>query len=573
MINLKKNSLSDYSDIRNSQRIIQSNMSCRFDNNATLFPIHELSAHGFSFLCPTKLCFFREGAIFNKLSILNIDKMEIISAAGTVVHTSQFDLKNMRVGILFQKKQHINQINGIIRVFRHIPKIPLQIHLHDKKNQHPSPLAGNILDFTALSARATLPKLAEYQDLRKGKTVDCKIFIDDLVLFKGSATIFQTQKKSGGIILKFQDNPLDVVHIENVLKVKETGPDILTQLNQPSTNEQIGDDFKALTNDWRMYLSNCKQILDIEDGKNTYHTAHEKELLLQEIEPTIMPPLFEFIQRLNSIVDPINEQQHDQYREYFRNNLDPFLRASKIVSSSIDKPQGYPGDFKTIKLFFQPPYQGDTLYEKFVNKFLHSLDATKAHKERIDFLYNDICSAYAKATNDLSMMILGSGPAEELIRFLKNHKLNKPVYATLMDIDAYALADFSDRLQYISQDLFQPKLINMDILGIIRSGVKDPVKGKFQLTYCAGLFDYFSQTICKRLAKYLVKHTEATGMVIATNVLKQNSARHFMDYAGRWKIIHRDEKEMADLVPNGYSWKFFYDTTQTNLIQKIFKTN
>jgi len=111
VINLKKNSLSDYSDIRNSQRIIQSNMSCRFDNNATLFPIHELSAHGFSFLCPTKLCFFRQGAIFNKLSILNIDKMEIISAAGTVVHTSQFDLKNMRVGVLFHKKQHDYQID------------------------------------------------------------------------------------------------------------------------------------------------------------------------------------------------------------------------------------------------------------------------------------------------------------------------------------------------------------------------------------------------------------------------------------------------------------------------------
>lgn len=565
-----KNSESDYFDIRSSQRILQENMNCQFDDNPTLFPIYELSSHGFSFLCPIELCFFRRGAFFKKVSITNIEKLELIAASGTVVHTSQFDLKNIRVGLLFEKKQHINQIKGIIRVFRHIPKIPLKIKLSAQKSEPAHPVKGIILDFTALSARAHLPKLKEYQTLRKNKKVKCEIFIDNLTLFDGTATILRARKKSGELVLKFQEDPLDVVRIEKALNVKETAQEILAQFKSLPMTHRIGDDFKALINDWRMYMAYCKQILDIEEGKNKGFSIQEKELLLQEIEATLTPPLHQFIERLNIIVDSIDDRQQKKYREYFRYNLDSFLRASKIVASSIDKLQGYPGDFKTIKLFFQSPYQGDTLYENFVNHFLHSLDAVKAHKERIDFLYNEICNAYKEVKDDLSIMILGPGPAEELIRFLKNHTLEKPVRVSLLDMDAYALADFSDRVQYISQDLFEAKLINMNILGILRSGAEDPVSGKYHLTYCAGLFDYFSQTICKRMVKYLAKHTQESGLIITTNVHKNNRSRHFMDYAGRWEITHRNEKDMADLVPRKYKWEFFYDSSGTNIIQKIF---
>jgi len=573
VINLKKNSLSDYSDIRNSQRIIQSNMSCRFDNNATLFPIHELSAHGFSFLCPTKLCFFRQGAIFNKLSILNIDKMEIISAAGTVVHTSQFDLKNMRVGVLFHKKQHDYQIDKKIRVFRHIPPVPLNIEIQIQKKQKGRSILGKILDFTATSARITLDDPQEVVNILKQETTSVKIYANDYIFFTGPATTLKKQEKDGEIILKFTQQPLDVLKIEEVLKVKENSLAIIDLINSVPTKKDFRDDFKALICDWQNYFTKCKQILDMEEDKQIYQSDEEKKLLIKEISDGFLPPLHTFVDRLNVIADQIEEKESLSYKKYFRENLDSYFRNSKIVSSTIDKFHGYSGDFITIKHFFQSPDRGDSLFAKFINTFVFSLDAVKAHRERIDFIYKEIQTAYKKAEKKLSILILGSGPAEELLRFLKENQLTKPVQATLIDFDAYALTDFSDRLQYIPKEMFDVRLINIDILSILKSGVADTIKEKYQLTYCAGLLDYFSQTICKRMVKYMIGHTEPNGQLIITNVHKKNATRRFMDYVLRWQIFHRDEKQMEQLIPPGHKGQFFYDSLQTNIFQKIYMSH
>ena len=96
------------------------------------------------------------------------------------------------------------------------------------------------------------------------------------------------------------------------------------------------------------------------------------------------------------------------------------------------------------------------------------------------------------------------------------------------------------------------------------------LKGKYNLTYCAGLFDYFSETICKRLVKFLITHTESEGVVVITNVHKKNRARHVMEYCGGWEIVHRDEKEMSTLVPPECKFEFGYDKTGANIFLRIF---
>jgi extracellular factor (EF) 3-hydroxypalmitic acid methyl ester biosynthesis protein len=196
-------------------------------------------------------------------------------------------------------------------------------------------------------------------------------------------------------------------------------------------------------------------------------------------------------------------------------------------------------------------------------------DAVTAHQERIQFLYEEICRNYKSSKGEFSFLAFGSGPAEEVIRFVKNNSLQKTVNATLLDMDAFALADFSERLQYMPRKNFEVELINFNILNILRDQEKNPIKKNYSLTYCAGLFDYFKKTICKRLVRFFINHTEPGGSIIITNVHKNSSTRYFMDYAGGWEIIHRNDQEMEELIPPGYSFERYSDKKKANVFLKI----
>jgi extracellular factor (EF) 3-hydroxypalmitic acid methyl ester biosynthesis protein len=239
------------------------------------------------------------------------------------------------------------------------------------------------------------------------------------------------------------------------------------------------------------------------------------------------------------------------------------------MAGIIDKEHGYSGDFETVKQFFQNPYSGDSLFAKAMNKFHFSTDALLAHQERIDFLYEELCAAYQKTPGGFSFLSLGSGPAEEILRFLAKNRLTKPVRAALLDGDAYALADFSERLQYLRAEDFNADLVNLNIMDLLRDREDRSDAKTFQLTYCAGLFDYFSKAICRRLVRYLIGRTQPGGKLIITNVHRNNEMRHYMDYCGGWRIIHRNESEVQALVPPEYQSELHYDENRTNIFLKV----
>ncbi len=112
-------------DVRKARRKTQDNAFCRFDTDPAEFTVYELSAHGFSFLCPKETCFFKKEAMLEKISIFNAEKLEIIRASGRVMHVAEFDFQKMRVGVFYTKKTLDRTISGKVRVPRKTPKIPL----------------------------------------------------------------------------------------------------------------------------------------------------------------------------------------------------------------------------------------------------------------------------------------------------------------------------------------------------------------------------------------------------------------------------------------------------------------
>ncbi|MBE9547247.1 MAG: PilZ domain-containing protein [Proteobacteria bacterium] len=510
--------------------------------------------------------------MLDRIAIANAEDVEIISASGTVVHVTELDFLNMRIGVFYAKKTLDRTMTGKIRVPRHVPKVRLDVSLSVTHDGGERQLSGSVVDFTASTARIDFGESLPVE-VQVGDEVTIAINADNKVLFDGQADIVRKRNDGAEIIIRFSGQLLDVSHIETVSDALQNRMTISSALEPLKNFDAVSEKYKALISDWRMYMNCLKRVLDQEESKGLYHLPSEQELFLQGIEENVLTDMRNYVFRLNSIADNINENESIVYKEYLRENLNPFFRTAPLIASIIDKDFGYAGDFETIKYFFQNPYSGDSLFAKMMNKFLCSLDAVTAHQDRIRFLHDEISSLNRTAENGFSFLSLGSGPAEEVLRFVEENTFEKPVQATLVDMDAFALADFSERFQYLPKENFTVDLININLLNIIKKKESSPVKGKYDLTYCAGLFDYFEQGICKRFVRYLINRTLPGGTVIITNVHKNNMARHLMDYGGRWEIIHRGEDEVKALVPPEYRTELYSDEKHTNIYLKIHISN
>jgi extracellular factor (EF) 3-hydroxypalmitic acid methyl ester biosynthesis protein len=94
----------------------------------------------------------------------------------------------------------------------------------------------------------------------------------------------------------------------------------------------------------------------------------------------------------------------------------------------------------------------------------------------------------------------------------------------------------------------------------------------YDVVYCAGLFDYLSQRVCKRLVELFCTMVRPGGRVIVTNVAANNPRKAWMEYVMEWNLIYRDTAEMEDLIPDNQpvvSTSVEADSTGVNLILEI----
>jgi extracellular factor (EF) 3-hydroxypalmitic acid methyl ester biosynthesis protein len=91
------------------------------------------------------------------------------------------------------------------------------------------------------------------------------------------------------------------------------------------------------------------------------------------------------------------------------------------------------------------------------------------------------------------------------------------------------------------------------------------------LTYCAGLFDYLSDKVCKQLLQLFHGWAAPGGLVVATNVHPRNDVRYFLEHLLEWNLIYRDEAQMLELSPGVGETSVNADSTGLNVFVEIRK--
>jgi len=550
------------SEIRKSSRKVLQSIKCHFGNDQNSYPIFEMSAHGFSFSYPKDQHLFHKGVYIDQISIQE-GELELVSGTGEIIHVTEYDFLNYRIGVRYIKKNIDVTFNTKVRISRHIPQVELRVILVPQIKSNLS-LHGKVEDFTAFACRVTLFQTPSVS-LEIGDEITISIHNAHKRIFYGKSVIIRKKEDSAEITIRFSEKFINIKKIQTLSTVEQSKAVIVSGLAHFKDYAFISENFKALVCDWRMFFAKLKFQLDQEEKKEIYILPEEERLFLQSIEKIAFPILREFIKKLNTTVDCLDRKQTAVYKSYYRENLVPFLRYSPLVASIIDKNRGYSGDFQTIKQFFENPYCGKSFFGKLLNKFICTLEPVTAHIDRIQFLFKTMNSLYTSTKNSFRILSLGSGPAQEVFDFLKQIPLKKQVHVTLLDLDAHALSDFSERLQFLQLQNLKLDLINCNVLNILRKKTGDPILSKFDFTYCAGMLDYFKDNISKEIIAYLIKHTDPGGTVCVTNVHRSNIAKHFMDYGGGWEIIHRDEQEFLSLFSKPLDPKLYFDKNRTNL--------
>jgi extracellular factor (EF) 3-hydroxypalmitic acid methyl ester biosynthesis protein len=217
--------------------------------------------------------------------------------------------------------------------------------------------------------------------------------------------------------------------------------------------------------------------------------------------------------------------------EDFREIIKTILNTNTLIGHAFVKPFGYPGDFNLIYKIYQFDVNQDPRYKNW-DLFFQNQPAANAVRNRKDF-FIAYCNNLVSKKKNSRVLILGSGPAEDVNEFLSNYSGDSKISFELIDFDQCAI-DFS-----IEKNRKFNGQIAYNKINALRFNSYD----LYDLIWSAGLFDYFKDKhFTFLLRKYFNCITEDGEMVIS-NFSTKNPTRRFMEVID-WNLNHRTESDL-----------------------------
>jgi extracellular factor (EF) 3-hydroxypalmitic acid methyl ester biosynthesis protein len=150
---------------------------------------------------------------------------------------------------------------------------------------------------------------------------------------------------------------------------------------------------------------------------------------------------------------------------------------------------------------------------------------------------------------------LGCGPAQEVLNFLTQDDVCERANLTLLDFNDETLASTQKTIETVRGRFNRQtpiQLVKKSVNQILKETMRPEEKAmgsNYDMIYCAGLFDYFSDKICKRLMNQFYEMLAPGGLLVATNVDASNPARQQMEYFMEWHLVYRNTAQLGALVP------------------------
>lgn len=325
---------------------------------------------------------------------------------------------------------------------------------------------------------------------------------------------------------------------------------------------RIMPEFKVVVADMQSFLSDLRLWLEQVEINIRSQPANGREkfepVALEKLREFVLPTLQLLFERFETAAAGIEKESGPAHSLYAKRLLHPLVLCAPFMYRTFQKPLGYAGDYEMVNMMVRNTFEGGSVYAKILNTFFLNTPPVIAHRNRIDYLYRllvqETCQA-ARRNRPLRALSLGCGPAHEIQRFLRESHLADQTRFTLLDFNAETLAYVQTTLEEIKRKNQRTAEINcqkMSVQQILKQFGREaavPPNERYDLIYCAGLFDYLNDVVCEKLVSIFCGMVAPGGMVLVTNVDPQNPSLGWMEYVVDWHLLYRNSKDLARFVP------------------------
>jgi len=394
-----------------------------------------------------------------------------------------------------------------------------------------------------------------------------------------------------------------VIHTGDALlceaKLDNLGPDTAYFLPVPETggnlseaydsffqawqkNYQISSEFKVLVADIQSYLTGVRHWLEElefglkeQDGKIKLENA-----ILDAVAPKIIAAFNGRHERFEEIISALPPEARGAHQDFVRQHWHKLFLGSPFGHRTYHKPIGYAGDYEMMNMIHRNQPEGRSLFEKLIHLLLVSQWPAKSVRNRVAHLGENILNETARVvrTGKIARILnVGCGPAREVQDFLRETQLSNQAEFTLIDFNEETLLYAGQKLveakrQFSRQTQIRTQQISVYEL-LKRTQRRSADAEKFDLIYCAGLFDYLAPDTCRALMELWFDSLSPGGLMLIANMTDTKPFRHFIEFILDWQLIYRDSAEILSLAPGRCreTTRVIAEPTSVNLFLHIRK--
>ena len=322
----------------------------------------------------------------------------------------------------------------------------------------------------------------------------------------------------------------------------------------------VDNAFKVSVADMESMLVGLKRWLDqVELAVRSTPSSNDAEReVLEQIKERVRAEAHGIMHEFQTAVGLVPEGSEANHKFYARRQIHPLVLCSPFTYRTFHKPLGYAGDYEMVNMMMRDSFEGGSLFARAINDAFLETPPVHAHRNRIDYLCDMIRGEVrrkAETGQKTRILNLGCGPAHEVQHFLAHEDLSDLCAFNLLDFNTETIRHTEGRLTELLRQHGRVGSVNFlerSVQELIRQdhrGDPDLPWESFDVVYCAGLFDYLSQRVCKKLVDVYSRLLRPGGLLVVTNVSMANPDKAWMEYILEWNLIYRDKEGMRELVP------------------------
>ncbi len=326
-------------------------------------------------------------------------------------------------------------------------------------------------------------------------------------------------------------------------------------------------DMESFLMELRLWLDQLE--LGIRVGSN--NDGDEKiQAVAQELGSSILPSIDAYFQKFEYLAERLPPDTRLLHRVYAQRRLHPLVLCAPFAHRTFTKPLGYAGDYEMVNMIARNRPEGASLYAQVVNLWFVRQPPAAAHRNRLKHLTKRLVEETARvasAGRSARVFSVACGPAVEIQNFLREQELSNRAELTLLDFNEETLQHVTgamNQLRVKYQRRTPVQFVKRSVHQLIKDSVKVTASApgqQYDFVYCAGLFDYLTDTVCQRLMTLLYEWVAPGGLLLATNVEPSNPMRQVMEHVLDWTLIYRRGPQLQALRPSQVEPNDFLITT------------